>query len=156
MATPLVCMRRLILCSPCLASVLSLSCDLRQIGCDNEDCEHGEWFHYKCVGLEQVVSFPPTAEQKRLQYSKQADYRRTVGLFWHIHVCFWSESCRPPDADKMTLHPRVDCIAFPTQQDEEQQQFWLCPGCSADKRERKEGAVGDEGRAQDHPREAGC
>eukprot|EP00752_Nemacystus_decipiens_P011288 g10031.t1 len=45
------------------------------IGCDNEDCEHGEWFHYKCVGLEQV--------------------------------------------------------------DEEQQQFWLCPGCSADKRERE-------------------
>lgn len=27
-----------------------------QIGCDNEDCEHGEWFHYHCVGLEIVVS----------------------------------------------------------------------------------------------------
>ncbi|CAN0554378.1 unnamed protein product, partial [Ectocarpus sp. 8 AP-2014] len=26
------------------------------IGCDNEDCEHGEWFHYHCVGLEMVVS----------------------------------------------------------------------------------------------------
>ncbi|CAM9498900.1 unnamed protein product, partial [Pylaiella littoralis] len=24
------------------------------IGCDNEDCEHGEWFHYHCVGLEMV------------------------------------------------------------------------------------------------------
>ncbi|CAM9101991.1 unnamed protein product, partial [Ascophyllum nodosum] len=24
------------------------------IGCDNEDCEHGEWFHYHCVGLENV------------------------------------------------------------------------------------------------------
>lgn len=27
-----------------------------QIGCDNDDCEHGEWFHYTCVGLEKVVS----------------------------------------------------------------------------------------------------
>ncbi|CAM9986552.1 unnamed protein product [Scytosiphon promiscuus] len=25
------------------------------IGCDNEDCEHGEWFHYHCVGLKQMV-----------------------------------------------------------------------------------------------------
>lgn len=33
------------------------TCDLQQIGCDNEDCEHGEWFHYHCVGLEMVVSF---------------------------------------------------------------------------------------------------
>lgn len=44
-------------CAPTMA-VFAFSCVLQQIGCDNEDCEHGEWFHYKCVGLEQVVSFP--------------------------------------------------------------------------------------------------
>ena len=21
------------------------------IACDNDDCEHGEWFHFNCVGL---------------------------------------------------------------------------------------------------------
>jgi hypothetical protein len=24
------------------------------VGCDNEDCEGGEWFHYACVGLTQA------------------------------------------------------------------------------------------------------
>ncbi|CAM9369286.1 unnamed protein product, partial [Discosporangium mesarthrocarpum] len=28
------------------------------VGCDNEDCEHGEWFHYDCVGLTGEVSHP--------------------------------------------------------------------------------------------------
>lgn len=42
----------------CLNSLCLAPAALQQIGCDNEDCEHGEWFHYHCVGLQQVVSSP--------------------------------------------------------------------------------------------------
>ncbi|CAM9600990.1 unnamed protein product [Ectocarpus sp. 12 AP-2014] len=54
------------------------------IGCDNEDCEHGEWFHYHCVGLEMVdqkeigfwlcpgCSVDARAKEKREQLERRA------------------------------------------------------------------------------------
>lgn len=57
---------------------------MRQIGCDNEDCEHGEWFHYKCVGLEQVVSFS-YSRMEALQNQKQAKLPK-VDPSWQVHV----------------------------------------------------------------------
>lgn len=35
------------------------------IGCDNDKCKNGEWFHYKCVGLNRV---------KAMKYAKQKWY----------------------------------------------------------------------------------
>ncbi|CAM9225294.1 unnamed protein product [Hapterophycus canaliculatus] len=51
------------------------------IGCDNEDCEHGEWFHYHCVGLKQMdpgfwlcpgCSADAREKEKREQLEKRA------------------------------------------------------------------------------------
>ncbi|CAM9104583.1 unnamed protein product [Ectocarpus fasciculatus] len=60
------------------------------IGCDNEDCEHGEWFHYHCVGLEMVdqkeigfwlcpgCSVDARAKEKREQLERRATSTNTT------------------------------------------------------------------------------
>ena len=44
------------------------------VGCENDDCKSGEWFHYECVGLTEAPTgkwYCPTCSEERLSKKRK-------------------------------------------------------------------------------------